>query len=86
MVRKKTNKKEKTMMEAFKRLVKDWHNIAGEKVELEDTKGSVYAFGSEVAMYRLLFEYTNGGRNNPNGKFKVGYSQNLEKWFFRLER
>ena len=50
-----------------------WTNIAGEDVEIEIIGGAVYAFGSELAVRRLV------GKLNAG---HVGYSANLSTWFY----
>lgn len=61
------------------RIGKDLAGIAGEPVEVEDIKGVVYVFGSELATLRLLLQYRN------NTQARVGYSQNYHSHFFSLE-
>ena len=61
------------------RIGKDLAGIAGEPVEVEDIKGVVYVFGSELATLRLLLQYRN------NNQARVGYSQNFHSHYFSLE-
>lgn len=62
------------------RIKKDWEKIAGEKLDVEEMKGTVYAYGSELATLRLLKKYIKSG-----DKVKADYSSNLKKFYFRLE-
>lgn len=61
------------------RIGKDLAGIAGEPVEVEEIKGLVYVFGSELATLRLLLQY----RNNPNAR--VGHSIPRDSYYFSLE-
>ncbi len=66
------------------RLQRDWEEIAKESVHIEDMKGMVYGFTSELGALRLLARYTtNGLVHNP--KIRVGYSENFKSWYFSLE-
>lgn len=56
-----------------------WEPIAEESLEIEDIKGTFYAFGSELATLRLLKTY----RHTDSAA--AGYSKNLKKFYFRLE-
>jgi hypothetical protein len=59
---------------------KDWEKIAKEKLDVEEIKGTIYAYGSELATLRLLKKYIKSG-----DKVKADFSTNLKKFFFRLE-
>jgi hypothetical protein len=61
------------------KIKKMWEAKAKEKLEIEDIKGTVYAFGSEVATLRLLKEY------RTNKKARADYSTNMKKFYFSLE-
>ena len=52
---------------------------AGEKGEVEDIKGCIYYFGSELATLRLLKHY----RGNDNAR--QGWSENLDTFYFSIE-
>ena len=56
--------------------------ITREKMEVEYIKGAYYAYGSELACLRLFHKY-NLSAHNP--KVRIGYSKNLETWYFELE-
>lgn len=66
----------------LKRLSTDWALIAKENIEIEITKGVIYAFGSELACLRLGLSFNT---LLISGKAKVLYSVNLQSWCFRLE-
>jgi len=57
----------------IERTEKHWSNIAGESVEVEEIGGAVYGFASELAVRRLADKMHAG---------RVGYSPNLQSWFF----
>ena len=67
------------------RWMSEWSHIAGEAIEVEPIKGVVYGFGSELGVLRLFAEYNCRG-NSPVKNVRVGFSENLGKWFFSLER
>jgi len=56
--------------------------MAGEAVSVEYIGGAYYAFGSEIATLRLFHSY-NKAAHNP--KASAGFSENLKKFYFRLE-
>lgn len=58
------------------RTARDWSNIAGEPVTVEQISGALYAFGSEVATLRLF-------RKMPNKR--QGYSENMKTFYFCVE-
>lgn len=61
-----------------------FEGIARERMEVEEIKGTIYAFGSELACLRLLAKYhTNGTIHNP--KARVSYSPGRQRWFFALD-
>ncbi len=58
--------------------------MAGEPVEAENVKGTIYVFGSELATLRIFAKYqANGSVHNP--KARVGHSANLGKFYFALD-
>jgi len=61
------------------RCLKDWAEIAKEEIRVEQIKGAVYGFASELAVLRLLAKY----RNAANARH--GFSENLNSWYFSLE-
>jgi hypothetical protein len=63
----------------LEKIKKMWETKAKEKLTIEDIKGTVYAYGSELATLRLLKEY------RENKKAKADYSINLKKFYFSLE-
>lgn len=65
---------------------KEWEKIAKEKIEVEEIKGTIYGFGSELATLRIFMKYTNKGKNNPSSKFDADYSSNMKKFYFRMEK
>ena len=60
------------------RLQRDWNNMAGEEVAIEQVGGAIYAFCSELAALRMFHKYN-------TEKAKVGFSKSLKTWFFSLE-
>lgn len=61
------------------RLAHDWKCIASETVEVEQIGGAFYGFASEIATLRLLKAYRTVELAD------CGYSENLGRFFFRLE-
>jgi hypothetical protein len=59
-----------------------FEGIAMMPIEVEKTASAVYAFGDELAVYRLYLKYSYGG-GNP--KFRYGFSENMNKWYFSIE-
>jgi len=64
----------------LERVTNNLERYAQEAIEVEVIKGSIYAFGSEVATLRILKHY----RYTDNAK--SGYSTNLQRFYFELER
>ncbi len=69
---------EAELSEHLKRLTSDWGKIAGEEIRVERIGGTYYAFGSELACFRLWAKF-----RNAKGT-RVEFSKNLESWFFAL--
>ena len=65
------------------RLHQDWTRMVGEPVMVEDVKGMIYAFGSELAVLRLFHRHMS---INPSKKYRAGYSENKDSWYFSLDR
>ena len=63
----------------LKRISKDLNDYAGEAVTVENIKGTIYAFGSELATLRILMKY------RRCEKARQGFSSNLETHYFSLE-
>jgi len=63
----------------LKRLSYNWKGIAKEEVKVELIRSALYAYGSELAILRLFFQF----RNATNTR--AAYSQNLRTWYFCLE-
>lgn len=61
------------------RAAREWSEIAGEPVSVEEIKGTLYAYGSELACLRLYRKWT-GAKNVTSG-----YSTNMKTWYFRVE-
>ena len=53
-----------------------------EPITVEDIKGCLYVFGSELACLRIFAHY----QKTPNPRARVDYSVNLSTWFFSLDR
>ena len=62
------------------RVAKDWSDLAGENVTVENIKGTYYAFGSEVACLRLAYKFRRCG-----DRVAFGFSENMKTWYFRME-
>ena len=58
------------------RTARDYSEIAGEIVTVEQISGAIYVFGSELATLRLF-------RTMPTKR--QGYSVNLKKFYFSIE-
>lgn len=63
----------------LEKIKKMWEIKAKEKLTIENIKGTVYAYGSELATLRLLKEY------RGNKKARADYSINQKKFYFSLE-
>jgi hypothetical protein len=63
----------------FNGMKKDFAELSGEAGTVEFFANTFYFFGSELATLRLLKAYRNVARAD------CGYSQNLGKFYFRLE-
>ena len=63
-----------------KKLTKAWSKLAESAVEVEELKGTFYAYGSELAVRRIHYAY-----KYAINRAVVNYSTNLETWYFRLE-
>jgi hypothetical protein len=59
----------------LQRVIKDFSLHAGETVVIEFFDNDIYAYGSELACYKLAYKFR--GCN-----VKVDYSENLQTWFF----
>lgn len=68
----------------LQRLAGDWSDWSKESVEVEYVKGTVYGFGSELAVLRLFAKYNSNGSVHVDN-VRVGYSDNLNTWFFSLD-
>lgn len=58
------------------RAASDWSRYAGEHVKVEQIKGNLYAYGSELGMRRLAHKMRS---------FNVGYSDTMRTWYFWAE-
>lgn len=58
---------------------REFESHAKEQMSVDNIGGALYAFGSELACLRLFHKY------RFNDDAYVGYSENLQSWFFRLE-
>ena len=67
----------------LKQLSHDWLKVSKEPIQVEQIKGSFYAFGSELAVLRLFKYYS--GNYLGNKKVASGYSENKKNWYFVLE-
>ena len=60
----------------LKRIEREYSEIAGEKITIEQVGSTIYAFGSEPATLRLF-------RKMPN--MRQGFSENMNTFFFSIE-
>jgi hypothetical protein len=60
------------------RAERDWTGYAKEKIAVEYIKGTLYGYGSELAVLRLEHKY-----NCP--KARAFFSKNLNTWTFALD-
>jgi hypothetical protein len=58
--------------------------FAGEPVEVEQIKGTIYGFASELGCLRIFAKYNSNGAVH-NKKIRVGFSSNLNRWFASLD-
>jgi hypothetical protein len=66
------------------RILATMKEFAGEDMTIELITSCLYAFGSELACLRIFAKYNaNGATFNQN--VRVGYSKNLETWYFALD-
>lgn len=71
--------------ELLKRVQQDWEQIAGETMDVEYIKGTMYGYGSELACLRLEHKYNLNARTSTLGKARAFFSKNLNTWTFALE-
>lgn len=70
--------------EQSKRLVSDFVRMAGgESVVVEQISGVIYVYTTELGAMRISLKYL---PQMASGSARVGYSENLGTWYFRLER
>ena len=60
----------------IKRVKETWEPVSKEPLVISEIKGTIYAFGSELAVLRLYHKMKTG---------RVDYSYNLASWFYALE-
>lgn len=58
--------------------------FAGEPVEVEQIKGAIYGFASELGCLRMFAKYNSNGSVH-NKHVRVGFSTNLNRWYLSLE-
>ena len=63
-------------MALAERATKEWSEIAGEPLEIQEVGGALYAFGSELACLRLEHKMRIGRAN---------YSLTRLSWFYEFE-
>ncbi len=74
---------EEVTEDGLKRVKKSWEKIANEELEVENISGTIYGFGSELAVLRIFHDY-----NKATGEQKVVGSVGNSKsrgWNFSLE-
>jgi len=62
----------------------EFAKYAKESVNVRNLKGTVYAFGSELATLRLFAEYNANGAH-PSAKYRVGFSKGYDSHYFSIE-
>jgi hypothetical protein len=62
----------------LKRAQEDWELIAKETLDVEYVKGTLYGYGSELAVLRLEHKY-------KSPKARAFYSKNIDTWVFALD-
>jgi hypothetical protein len=62
----------------LKRVQEEWERTAGETLDVEYIKGTLYGYGSELAVLRLEHRY-----KIPTAR--AFYSKNLNTWAFALD-
>ena len=65
--------------EFLRRLKDEWEKYSKEDLQVEDIKGVVYGYGSELATLRVMKAY------RENKKVRHGYSENLETFYVSME-
>jgi hypothetical protein len=75
-----TTTEARTITSMERRAASEWKRICREDVEVEDIKGALYGYCSELAALRLAYKYRGCG-----DRVRAGYSENLQTWYFMLE-
>ena len=65
----------------LERTEKEWSEIAGGPLRIQEIKGTIYAFGCELSCLRLAYAFRRSG-----DRAKFGFSENLNTFYFRLEQ
>jgi hypothetical protein len=65
----------------LERTRQDWETVAGEPVQVEHIKGTIYGFTTELGALRLYYKYHHSDRK----KISAAYSHNLNTWYFALD-
>lgn len=68
-----------TQLQRFKETVESY---SLEPMRVEKIKGTLYAYGSELAMLRLIHRYLH---TVARGKARGGYSHSLETHYFSID-
>jgi len=58
--------------------------FAKEAVKIEEIKGHLYGFSSELGCLRIFAKYNANG-STPNKKVRVGYSENQGSWYVSID-
>lgn len=66
------------------RVTKEWSRYAKEPVRVERVGSAIYGFGSELAVLRLFAKFSANGAVHCKHS-RVGFSSNLDSWYFSLE-
>ena len=78
---------ENVTKDQMNRLRSYWVEITKDNdVEIETIRDTIYCFCSELSMLRLLAKYTNNGENVVADNITMGFSVNLSKHYFAIDR
>jgi len=73
------NEIKKEVNKMVNKVKKDWEFVAKESMNIEQIRGTIYAYCSELAALRLYKYY--GGHKDV----RANYSENLQTWYFSLD-
>ena len=65
-------------IDQLRRTQQDWEQIAGETIDIEVNKGTIYGYCSELGALRLEHRY-------KAANVRAAYSKSLRTWYFALD-